>query len=236
LKNTAAQSGSSQTVSARRKYDAWGNVRSSTGTWNGPFGHAGGFGYQSNDRSGLQLLGHRYYDPETGRFLTRDPIKDGLNWQSYGGGIASPLSMVDPNGLARKRIVLNNDEHFQQHLEHLEMLEKCRKYAEQFLKLAKILELSIGNINKYVMEPIGVEGNEYYKSLGRIFKGVLYAMDPGKGALDYVEAEGKIHDLENQLAKTDGVANGWGGVLKSRPDGRYELDTSIPELDGALGD
>ena len=56
---------------ASRQYDAFGNVASSTGTWTGPFGYAGGFGYQE-DATGLKLLGHRYYDSSTGRFLTRD--------------------------------------------------------------------------------------------------------------------------------------------------------------------
>ncbi|MCU0315332.1 MAG: RHS repeat-associated core domain-containing protein [Fimbriimonadaceae bacterium] len=62
------------------------------------FGYAGGFGYQE-DASGLKLLGHRYYDSSTGRFLTRDPIKDGRNWNSYGAGEGNPISGVDPTGL-----------------------------------------------------------------------------------------------------------------------------------------
>jgi RHS repeat-associated protein len=37
----------------------------------------------SQDASGLKLLGHRYYDSSTGRFQTRDPIKDGRNWYVY---------------------------------------------------------------------------------------------------------------------------------------------------------
>ncbi|MDX2064779.1 MAG: RHS repeat-associated core domain-containing protein [Fimbriimonadaceae bacterium] len=84
---------------ASRQYDAFGNVAAVSGTWNGPFGFAGNWGYQEDGDSGLQLLGHRYYDPSTGRFLTRDPIKDGRNW--YGYCANSPLTAVDPEGLAR---------------------------------------------------------------------------------------------------------------------------------------
>jgi len=72
---------------------------STTGTWKGPFGYAGGFGYQE-DSSGLKLLGHRYYDPTTGRFLSRDPAKDGRNW--YGYCANEPMSRVDPTGLWRR--------------------------------------------------------------------------------------------------------------------------------------
>lgn len=96
LKNADAQSGTTQTVAATRQSDAFGNLASSTGTWNGPFGYAGGFGYQE-DATGLKLLGHRYYDSSTGRFLTRDPIKDGRNWYAYCDN--DPLSRIDPTGL-----------------------------------------------------------------------------------------------------------------------------------------
>ncbi len=78
------------------QHDAYGAVVSSTGTWSGPFGYAGDFGYQE-DASGLKLLGHRYYDSSTGRFLTRDPAKDGRNWYAYCEN--APLTCVDPEGL-----------------------------------------------------------------------------------------------------------------------------------------
>jgi RHS repeat-associated protein len=72
-------------------------VTNQTGNWSGPFGYAGGFGYQE-DETGLRLLGHRYYDPSTGRFLTRDPIKDGRNWYLYCDN--NPSKRVDANGLS----------------------------------------------------------------------------------------------------------------------------------------
>jgi len=95
-KNADAQSMVGQTVTASRQYDAFGNILASTGTWNGGFGYAGVFGYQE-DGSGLRLLGHRYYDSSTGRFLTRDPIKDGRNWYGYAGN--DPIRYSDPTGL-----------------------------------------------------------------------------------------------------------------------------------------
>ena len=98
LKNTDSQTSPVQSVAASRVYDAFGNVVSSSGTWTGPFGYAGNFGYQ-HDASGLKLLGHRYYDPSTGRFLTRDPIKDGRNWYAYGSGQGAPTNFTDPDGL-----------------------------------------------------------------------------------------------------------------------------------------
>jgi RHS repeat-associated protein len=102
LKNADAQSGTTQTVAATRQYDAFGNLLSSTGTWGGPLGYAGGFGYQE-DATGLKLLGHRYYDSSTGRFLTRDPIQDGRNWYVYCGN--DPVVYVDEDGLQRGRVI-----------------------------------------------------------------------------------------------------------------------------------
>ncbi|MBA4293536.1 hypothetical protein C0431_11275 [bacterium] len=97
LKNDDVQTSSSQTIGAAKVFDAFGNELSSTGAWKSQFGYAGKFGYQTDSDSGLKLLGHRYYDSSTGRFLTRDPIKDGRNWYAYCGN--NPISRVDPNGL-----------------------------------------------------------------------------------------------------------------------------------------
>ncbi len=96
LKSAHSQTGSSQTITASRSYDAFGNVVTSSGTWKGPFGYAGGFGYQEDGDSGLKLLGHRYMDSTTGRFLTRDPVMDGHNWYNYCAN--RPISFVDPSG------------------------------------------------------------------------------------------------------------------------------------------
>lgn len=95
LKNSETQSSSSSAVTATKTYDAFGNLLGSTGTWSGAFGYAAGYGYQE-DASGLKLLGHRYYDSSTGRFLTRDPAKDGSNWYAYCEN--DPLRRFDPDG------------------------------------------------------------------------------------------------------------------------------------------
>jgi RHS repeat-associated protein len=109
LKNAGAQTDApafgDPGIQSAREYDAFGSPTASSGSWQGPFGYAGQFGYQgsapADPLGGLMLLGHRYYDPSTGRFLTRDPIGDGSNWFAYCGN--SPVGSADPNGL--KKIV-----------------------------------------------------------------------------------------------------------------------------------
>ena len=100
LKDATAQTSAAQAVTASRVYDAFGMVVASTGTWKGPFGYSGEHGYQE-ESTGLQLLGHRYYDPSTGRFLTRDPAYDGRNWYVYCN--SSVVATVDPDGLQPAR-------------------------------------------------------------------------------------------------------------------------------------
>ncbi len=97
LGTTERLTDTNQSTTDTRQYDAFGLLTSSSGNTPTPFGFAGAWGYQEDPDSGLKLLGHRYYDPSTGRFLTRDPIKDGRNW--YGYARANPCSFVDPSGL-----------------------------------------------------------------------------------------------------------------------------------------
>ena len=97
LGTASRQTNAAKSTTATRSYDAFGMLVSTTGSPKGPFGFAGAYGYQEDGDTGLKLLGHRVYDPSTGRFLTRDPIKDGRNWVAYCGN--DPLGGVDPSGL-----------------------------------------------------------------------------------------------------------------------------------------
>jgi RHS repeat-associated protein len=70
-------------VLAHLAYDAWGQRMSGENPT--PYGYKGQWGYYTDAETGLLLLTHRYYDPATGRFLTRDPIgaEGGVNLYAY---------------------------------------------------------------------------------------------------------------------------------------------------------
>ena len=85
------------------EYDAWGNI-----IWQGgselltinPFRYRG---YYYDEETGLYYLNSRYYDPETGRFISPDSLDylepetcNGLNLYTYCGN--NPVMFVDPNG------------------------------------------------------------------------------------------------------------------------------------------
>ncbi len=87
------------------KYDAWGNILSQGGsellTIN-PFRYRG---YYYDTETGLYYLNSRYYDPETGRFISPDDVDvlsdtltqpNGLNLYAY--CYNNPVMMTDPDG------------------------------------------------------------------------------------------------------------------------------------------
>jgi RHS repeat-associated protein len=87
--------GSSGALTASTPYDAWGNPETTGGfAANTPFGYAGGY----TDTTGLSYLINRYYDPQSGQFVTIDPLVGETN-ASYTYGGDDPTNVVDPTGL-----------------------------------------------------------------------------------------------------------------------------------------
>jgi RHS repeat-associated protein len=97
IKNGILQTNAFQSNTGTKRYDAFGNQLNTTGTWQTAFSYGAALDYQSDSEYGLQLLGHRYYDSSTGRFLSRDLIKSGRNWYAYCEN--NPTGFGDPNGL-----------------------------------------------------------------------------------------------------------------------------------------
>jgi RHS repeat-associated protein len=81
-----------------RSFDPFGNPLTSLGEGESGFGYTG----EQTDGSGLVFLRARYYDPETGRFITADPFPGVLSLpatqNAYPYAINNPLSYTDPSG------------------------------------------------------------------------------------------------------------------------------------------
>ncbi len=86
-------------ITDQYRYDAFGNLLSSQGSTINPYRYTG---QQLDSLTGLYDLRARYYDPTSGRFLSRDtagidvsnPVK--LNRYSYAQD--DPVDFVDPSG------------------------------------------------------------------------------------------------------------------------------------------
>jgi RHS repeat-associated protein len=83
------------------RYDAWGRMRDQAGTSDNPRQYTS---HYKDDETGLHYFGARYYDDETGRFLSQDPYLGEANTppslHRYLYAYANPLQFVDLTGYA----------------------------------------------------------------------------------------------------------------------------------------
>lgn len=80
-------------------YDAFGNQIADNPAYANPFRYCGEY---FDQETGLIYLRARYYDSSIGRFISEDPIKDGVNWYVYCG--SDPVNAIDPSGLAEYNV------------------------------------------------------------------------------------------------------------------------------------
>lgn len=84
------------TVAQRIDYDSFGNVLSDTAHGFQPFGFQSGL--YDND-TGFVQFGARWYDPLTGRWLSKDSLLLAAGWNVYVFCNNNPVALIDPLGL-----------------------------------------------------------------------------------------------------------------------------------------
>jgi RHS repeat-associated protein len=105
--NVAQRTDSTGAVLSSDLYDAYGK-RLSGGTSGDPWGFEAQAGYYTDAETGLVLCTHRYYDPQAGRFLTRDPIGYEGGIDLYGYTANDPVNEEDPDGLQGYKVADHN--------------------------------------------------------------------------------------------------------------------------------
>lgn len=86
-------------IKTRYQYDAWGNPRNTVGSSENIFGFTG---HEKDTETGLYYFKARFYDPDTGRFITQDPYLGDINTppslHRYLYAYSSPMVYVDLDG------------------------------------------------------------------------------------------------------------------------------------------
>ena len=84
----------SATVVWSSEYQPFGKTAGVEGLYDFDGSYAG---HQVDIDTGLIYMWNRWQDPETGRFISEDPARDGNNWYGYAGN--NPETFTDPTGL-----------------------------------------------------------------------------------------------------------------------------------------
>lgn len=96
--NVAQRLANANYVVSASCYDGYGQ-ESSVGTPGDPFGYHAQQGYYLDRETGLYYCQNRYYDPGTGRWVTRDPIGYDGGINLYGYCESGPMGASDSEGL-----------------------------------------------------------------------------------------------------------------------------------------
>ncbi len=83
-------------ITSRLSYDVYGRTTVVSGTTLPTFQYAG---YYNHSTSGLYLTKYRAYDPNTGKWINRDPIAEQGGLNLYGYCSNSPVNKTDEVGL-----------------------------------------------------------------------------------------------------------------------------------------
>jgi RHS repeat-associated protein len=85
------------TISASYEYDPFGKTLRVTGEYatRNPFRFSTKY---TDEESGLIYYGYRYYNPQTGKWISKDPIGEAGGLNLYGFVVNSPLINIDPLG------------------------------------------------------------------------------------------------------------------------------------------
>ena len=93
LGSVVGEADASGNVTYTAKYDVFGSLRDSSGTSTSKHKFCGSLGHSSENETGLIYMRARYYDAVTGRFISEDPARDGVNFYAYANN--NPVNMVD---------------------------------------------------------------------------------------------------------------------------------------------
>jgi RHS repeat-associated protein len=126
-------------IAWQAQYKAWGEAKEiiSKAAQGAGFRNPLRFqGQYFDHETGLHYNRFRYYDPETGRFISKDPIgfSGGINLFQYG---QNPIEWVDPFGLTKKKRKQTNRSDNQQSITKASEMPVIRPGSKEWLEASK---------------------------------------------------------------------------------------------------
>ncbi|MFZ6820582.1 RHS repeat domain-containing protein [Undibacterium sp. Ji22W] len=104
LGSITATTDNSGQLKSETVYDAFGNIASRSGLSANKFGYTG---HQMDQETGLIYFQARYYDPQTGRFITQDPYEGDwntpLSLHHYLYAYGNPTTYIDLHGYQSRK-------------------------------------------------------------------------------------------------------------------------------------
>ena len=132
-------------------YDEWGRVINDTNPGFQPFGFAGGL---YDPHTGLVRFGARDYDPQTGRWTSKDPIRfDGGDANLYGYVLGDSINFLDLFGLFGDSVTRN-------------LMAKAAQgnWAEVNMLLTDVMKVSGKELVKIAKQCASKRGNQLVKN------------------------------------------------------------------------
>jgi RHS repeat-associated protein len=97
LGSVTSLSSAAGSISNTYTFDSFGNQTGSTGSLVNPFRF---IGREFDSETSLYYMRARYFDSQTGRFLSEDPLGFSVGNNFYTYSLDSPINLIDPAGLA----------------------------------------------------------------------------------------------------------------------------------------
>jgi RHS repeat-associated protein len=186
--NLVRRMASDYTLSAFQWRGVWGEVQGSLGAGRGYCANLG----HPEDETGLVYMRARYYEPATGRFISEDPARDGVNWYLYADG--NPVNKVDSKGQSAES---------EWYAVGVAATAIAVIYAMLIPAARGILE--VYKAGRFAT-PLGSMANQFVATLTAIVGGVLTAMFAVIAIYSFMRALG---GLQTEIKAIISMSSGW---------------------------
>jgi RHS repeat-associated protein len=208
------------------EYDAFGNKINSTGTTPNNYFYRG---EQFDSDLGLYYLRARYYNPSTGRFMSRDPLS-GLEWDPktlhkylYVG--SDPVNYVDPRG----RDLFEYEIESSAAIPEAKLIDIYGCLADATLAAVDLI------INPTISTSSALGGGAAVIGCVALTPGLSELAEQGNKIVKFVKLVGITADWGSCALDVEDFVNGLNDELSGTPNG-VQIADSITALGGCVND